>query len=105
MKDLFQLLASNEGKTPDQIVAALNSTGWIHFRYLTQELADKLADKQMVLVKWNEHRLEFRMEHSPRAEWEFWGHKDLGYFNEYLQHYWGILTEEYTDGDLPDPPA
>jgi len=105
VKDLFQLLASNEGKTPDQIVAALNMQGWIHFKYLTQEQANELHDKRMVLVEWIPGTRRFTINQSSARNWSFWGRSDVDYFNDTLQNYWGILTEEYVDGDLPDPPA
>jgi len=105
VKDLFQLLASNEGKTPDQIVAALNMQGWIHFKYLTQEQANELHEKQMVLVEWYPNSQRFGISQAMHRGWRFWGRRDVNYFNTTLQNYWGILTEEYVDGDLPDPPA
>lgn len=102
---LLNILQSNADKTPDEIVKALNSQGWIHFEHLTQEQANELHDKCMVLVEWMPHYGRFVINQTPGRNWHFWGRYEVEYFNTALANYWGILTENYVDGQFPDPPA
>ena len=98
MKDLFQLLASNEGKTPDQIVRALCGPVWVHLATITPEVYAQMFEKECVIV----NRRRDGSWHVVHTKWTFWF--TLEYCGSWPDG-WICLMEEWKRGDLPDPPA
>jgi hypothetical protein len=100
---LLAVLAANAHKTPDQIAAALKSSGWIAFKDMTQEQYNFLVGKYCVVVADNhtddQHGGFWRV--TGRTErWPYpasWNPRT----RQGLTEFWFKLYEEYTDGDLP----
>lgn len=102
---MLKLLNTNVAASPDEIVARLNTRGWVCFGRLTDEDFVALDEQHMVVIE--HHDRGVCLSHGVDAYWEFWANRSLAdrhYFLTTLRNYWGILAEEF-DGTIPDREA
>lgn len=99
---LIAQLNQNLGKTPDEIVRAINTRGWIKLTEMTEDQARALDGRAVVVGADNGgHPRPFWIVNQSmifdRAPWFDPADRD-----SHFREFWFILHEEYVDGLKPD---